>query len=297
MSKERVTSITNSQGQEITVRVRYVEDRVQNFPVSERVIQRENIPRFGQAASYPDSVIYFNPNPKAIIMETPGLADQVDDGLTNPFSRFSYQHDITNLRMFRDKERDIEFSNSEDESKRELMQRRVEEERANQKNTKPDNAVSRFMRQGGESGGYVPPSRRGGSSAGFTSEERFDDSMYENNEDHLVIRVGNIDTTFDEYELRDEFSRFGRCKMRWPSYVKQGQKIHRDFAYVTFENSWDAEEAMAQLEGMRANGLVLSLEWAKNDKRGKSKQRRTGYGQKLAQSSHQQFSTVSNLTR
>ena len=123
------------------------------------------------------------------------------------------------------------------------------------------------------------------------------DAMYENNEDHMTIRVGNIDPSFEEHELRDEFARFGKCRLRWPAYIRQGQKIHRDFAFVNFENSWDAEEAMAQLEGMRANGLVLHLEWASNKKKGKSKQKRTGYGRKLAQSSRQQFSTVSNLTR
>ena len=68
------------------------------------------------------------------------------------------------------------------------------------------------------------------------------------------VYVGNLERDGDEGELQREFRRFGPLRQVWVARNPPG------FAFVIFQNSDDAEEAVRQLDGKMICGREVRVE-------------------------------------
>jgi translation initiation factor 3 subunit G len=87
-------------------------------------------------------------------------------------------------------------------------------------------------------------------------------------EKDTTIRVSNLTKSVCEDDLRDLFGRFGRVvRVALPKteVMRDGEMVKepRGFAYITFLNSHDAEQAFNTLQGYGYDHLILKLEWSK----------------------------------
>jgi len=93
------------------------------------------------------------------------------------------------------------------------------------------------------------------------------------------IYVGNLPTDIKESELDDLFHKYGRIKdidLKTPARPPA-------FAFVTFDDSRDAEDAVRGRDGYSYDGYRLRCEFAKGERRGREERRRglgrrTDYG-------------------
>ena len=76
-----------------------------------------------------------------------------------------------------------------------------------------------------------------------------------------TIRVTNLSDDTSENDVRDLFSRFGNVQRVYLARNKATQQS-RGFAFVSFYQRKDAEQAMETLQGFGYDNLILRLEWA-----------------------------------
>ena len=98
------------------------------------------------------------------------------------------------------------------------------------------------------SGRYVPPAKRAGATA--TTTRRFEDS---------TVRVSNLPEVATEDDLRELF---GHCGHVMRVYLARDWETGRSkcFAFVSFEDRRDAEEAARKINGHGYLNLILNVE-------------------------------------
>lgn len=110
-------------------------------------------------------------------------------------------------------------------------------------------------------GAYVPPGQREG--AGRAT------GGYSDRDDSNTVRVTNLSENTREDDLRDLFKAFGaikRCYLATDRVTGQA----RGFAFISFLNKQDAQNAIDALNGYGYDHLILSCEWAEERKEGDS---------------------------
>eukprot|EP00603_Paraphysomonas_imperforata_P000969 CAMPEP_0114422880 /NCGR_PEP_ID=MMETSP0103-20121206/5849_1 /TAXON_ID=37642 ORGANISM="Paraphysomonas imperforata, Strain PA2" /NCGR_SAMPLE_ID=MMETSP0103 /ASSEMBLY_ACC=CAM_ASM_000201 /LENGTH=300 /DNA_ID=CAMNT_0001591501 /DNA_START=37 /DNA_END=939 /DNA_ORIENTATION=+ len=272
--KTRVKMSVNAKGQKVKtttkIRVREVKTRT-----PKRVLERRNLPKFGQAVLNNTNVTLISPDFVTIEHPDEQLTEDTDDpAMGNSLISF----------ILKQKERAIEREND--------MGSGIKFPSDGPSETKAEEAAS--------TGKYVPPSmsKAGGSSMMSGKSDR----DHEN-----TIRVSNLTKRVTEEDLRDLFSHYGRVfRVSLPRVEKKDDrgntyKEPRGFAYIAFTTRHDAEVAMDNLQGHGYDHLILKLEWAKPPSSeggggGDRPQFRSGYGEKLAQETKEQVSFASNLT-
>jgi len=91
-----------------------------------------------------------------------------------------------------------------------------------------------------------PEQRRGGGGG-----------RHERNED-AKLYVGNVSNNLDEDALRKEFEKFGQISdVFMPKDKETGQK--RGFAFVTFVDTRDAQDAIREMDGKELDGRSLRV--------------------------------------
>ena len=283
--KERTRIVVgkNGQKQRITERVQV---KTVETKILKRVMDRSNLPKFGDALVSNQNVTSLSPQYIAIEHPDAQLAEQTQDSdLTGTLSSF--------IRMSEKRALEREHGLSHEEDDAALGASR------------PGEGAKDGSRDA--NGKYVPPGARAGGSAGTSMGGGQDGA-------ECTIRVSQLTTRVTEDDLRDLFGRFGkiiRCSL--PRIEKKVEdppgsgymvtiKEVRGFAYISFISRSDAEAAMAALQGHPYDFLILRLEWANPQGArpgggGDGERRfRSGYGEKLAQDTTQRVSYASNLT-
>ncbi|PAV56745.1 hypothetical protein WR25_05008 [Diploscapter pachys] len=104
-------------------------------------------------------------------------------------------------------------------------------------------------------GRYVPPMRSGM------------DRQTDRRSDENTCRVTNLPQDMDESELREIFTKIGRCTRVFIARDKI-TNLPKGFAFVTYENREDAARAIRELNNYKVNHMVLKVEWTRpsNDK-------------------------------
>lgn len=110
------------------------------------------------------------------------------------------------------------------------------------------------LRAGG--GKYVPPSMRAGAKAGGESMHKGG-----NRDDLPTLRVTNLSEDANDNDLWELFERFGRINR---IYVGKDQEtgLCKGFAFVSFESKQEAEKAMAKINGLPYDHLILACAWS-----------------------------------
>lgn len=272
---DQVKSITK-------IRVREVKTKI---PI--RVINRRNLPKFGEAQDGEVNVTI--PSRDFVFIEHPDdvNAEDVDDpALGNTLANFILKQQERNSERTFDVDGLLAVSND------------------------ASNAADADSKQTDAAGGgkYVPPSQRGAGGGVDLKRVPFDASGQGGERDQEnTIRVSNLTKSVTDDDLRELFGRFGKIfRISLPRVEKKDEsgntiKESRGFAYVAYYERPDAEKAMKMLQGHGYDHLILKLEWAKppaKDGSGGSSGGRfmSGYGQKLAQETKEQVSYASNLT-
>jgi translation initiation factor 3 subunit G len=279
--KQRVKMSVNAKGQKVKtttkIRVREVKTRT-----PQRVLDRRDLAKFGQATLNNTNVTLISPDFVTIEHPDEQLTEDTDDpAMGNSLISF----------ILKQKERALERENDMGISF-------------------PSSGAGAEASAGAEEGGastgkYVPPnmSKSGGASMMMGGKS---DRDHEN-----TLRVSNLTKRVTEDDLRELFSHYGRVfRVSLPRVEKKDDfgniyKEPRGFAYIAFTTRQDAEIAMDKLQGHGYDHLILKLEWAKppsGDGPGgggggaERPQFRSGYGEKLAQETKEQVSFASNLT-
>lgn len=105
-------------------------------------------------------------------------------------------------------------------------------------------------------GKYVPPSMRAGAKAGGESMNS------RGNRDELpTLRVTNLSEDTTEDDLWALFARFGRINR---IFVGRDQETNlcKGFAFVSFEDRAEGEKAMAKINGLPYDHLILACAWS-----------------------------------
>lgn len=282
--KLRVHTKTNAKGQKVrvtsTVKVTEVKVRV-----PKRVIERRNLPRFGEAKEGEANITLHSPD--WIAMEHPEdqLVEDAEDNGLNTLAGFILKQQERQLeRQFEG----LDFDELGDD---------IDVEQLASKAVKGEMATS-SSGAGGPST-YVPPSQRAGARpSGGSGGPGGGDS-------DNTLRVSNLTKAVTEDDLRELFCRYGRIsRVSLPKSEKKDEKgnIYKEpkgFAYIQFSVRSDAETAMRELQGHGYDHLILKIEWAKNPENGGGGGGggfRSGYGEKLAQDTTEKVSYASNLT-
>lgn len=85
------------------------------------------------------------------------------------------------------------------------------------------------------------------------------------------VYVGNLDQRATKHQIEDIFSKYGPLKNVWVARNPPG------FAFVEFEDSRDAEDAVRNLDGSRACGSRIRVEMSSGRSRsGRDGDRRGG---------------------
>merc|ERR1719246_195741 len=80
----------------------------------------------------------------------------------------------------------------------------------------------------------------------------------------MSLFVGNISKNVRQYELEDQFNKFGKCSIKQKS----------SFAFIEFESERDAEDAEKALQSRNMGGLEIAIEWSKRSGRFSAKDSR-----------------------
>lgn len=244
-----------------------------------RVIERRNLPKFGDAVEGELNVT--TPSPDFISIEHPDdqlLEDSESSGLEGTLANFI----LKQQERAYEREHDIDTGFSE-------VDKPVENVEA--------------------SGKYVPPgARRSDVRRGGTLESAFGNMSNDQNPEN-TIRVSNLTKAVTEEDLRALFEPFGRVhRVSLPKAERKDADGHivkepKGFAYIAYVNRRDAEHAMERLQGHGYDHLILKLEWAKAPKDGGmggggglSHGFVSGYGTQLAQDTKEKVLYASNLT-
>ncbi|KAI8896029.1 translation initiation factor eIF3g [Globomyces pollinis-pini] len=107
---------------------------------------------------------------------------------------------------------------------------------------------------------YVPPSRRdGGATTGSTMggrEERRDDAN--------TIRISNLSEDTTENDVRDLLHNLGSTSRVFVARDHQ-QNICKGFAFITFHDRQNAQNAINRLNGFGYDSLILRVDWAQKN--------------------------------
>ena len=98
-------------------------------------------------------------------------------------------------------------------------------------------------------------------------ERRAGESMYKDSrsrDDLPILRVTNLSEDANEDDLREIFRRFehfGKCAR---IFVGRDQEtgLCKGFAFVSFEDRRDAEKALAKVNGLPYDHLILACQWS-----------------------------------
>lgn len=80
----------------------------------------------------------------------------------------------------------------------------------------------------------------------------------------MSLFVGNISKNVRQYELEDQFNKYGKCSIKQKS----------SFAFIEFDSERDAEDAKEALQGKNMGGLEIAIEWSKRSGRFNAKESR-----------------------
>ena len=261
----------------IKYRIREVKTKV-----PKRVVERRNLPRFGDAKSGEENVTLLSKD--FVAMDHPD--EQLnEDGADDPTLKNTLQSFV-----MKQQERAIH---------REL-------------DSSPDDEVEEFVSDGltgnPTPGSYVPPAQRGRGGATTTATSSLS-ALGQANTDDNTLRVSNLTKNVTEDDLRDLFEPFGRVQRVYLPRVErvEGSRTFKEpkgFAFIAFLRKDDAELAINKLNGHGYDHLILKVEWAKPNKDGGggggggglSGGYVSGYGKQLAQDTKEKVSYASNLT-
>ena len=109
---------------------------------------------------------------------------------------------------------------------------------------------------GGEKGKYVPMHMRAGAAGKGESGGRSDI------DDSCSLRVTNLSEECTEADLSLLFRRFGHTQRIYLAKDRQ-TGVSRGFAFVSYTNRHDAQQAINKLNGYGYDNLILHVEWAK----------------------------------
>lgn len=112
----------------------------------------------------------------------------------------------------------------------------------------------------GKPGKYVPPSMREG------GNKLRGETMYgKTNRDELpTLRITNLSEDATESDLWDLFRRIPTRSRITRIHVGMDQEtgLCKGYAFVSFEDRKDAEDAMSKIHGMSYDHLILSCAWS-----------------------------------
>jgi len=117
-------------------------------------------------------------------------------------------------------------------------------------------AESQQSNKSAGAGKYVPPSLRGGAGA-----EKKGESMNRDKEDFPTLRVSNLSDDTKERDVQELFRSFGPVHRVFLAKNKNTGDS-RGYAYVSFYNRPDAEQALKHLNGYGYDNLILQVEWS-----------------------------------
>ena len=82
-----------------------------------------------------------------------------------------------------------------------------------------------------------------------------------NRDDLPTLRVTNLSEDANDNDLWELFERFGRINR---IYVGKDQEtgLCKGFAFVSFESKQEAEKAMAKINGLPYDHLILACAWS-----------------------------------
>jgi len=107
-------------------------------------------------------------------------------------------------------------------------------------------------------GKYVPPSLRGNPG----EIKKRGDSMGETRDkDFASLRVSNLSEETRDTDLRELFRRFGPIHRIYLAKDKN-TNVSKGYAYVSYYNLPDAENAIKHLNGFGYDNLILQVEWS-----------------------------------
>jgi len=107
-------------------------------------------------------------------------------------------------------------------------------------------------------GKYVPPSLRGNPG----EIKKRGDSMGETRDkDFASLRVSNLSEETHDTDLRELFRRFGPVHRIFLAKDKN-TNVSKGYAYVSYYNVQDAENAIKHLNGYGYDNLILQVEWS-----------------------------------
>lgn len=239
--------------------------------VLKRVVNRRNLPRFGDAKIGEENVTIQSRD--YIAMEHPDdqLLEDVDDPtMKNSLASF----------ILKQQERTFARENDDGDAKQE-SEVPLETEPA-----KTDR--------------YVPPAERLRQAGGSAPTASSKDGEQSDN----TLRVSNLTKAVTEDDLYELFGRFGRVsRVSLPrvEVTVNGAivKEPRGFAYIAYHHHDDAARALEKLQGYGYDHLIIKLEWAKPTNKdgngppsggGLAGGFSSGYGQKLAQDTKEKVS-------
>lgn len=239
-----------------------------------RVIERRDLPRFGDAKIGEENVTLRSN--EYVPIEHPD--DQLNDDADDPTL-------AKTLASFIARRQERDMAREHDVLDDDFSRDKVELSEAAETTVKSDR--------------YVAPTGRGGGAPTSTFGKGGETDGTEN-----TLRVSNLTKAVTEDDLRDLFERFGRIhRISLPRVERpDGVKEPRGFAYIAFAHREDAEEALNRLQGYGYDHLIIKLEWAKPTKDGSGggggngSSHMSGYGKQLAQDTQEKVYYASNLT-
>mgnify|MGYP003683802751 CR=1 FL=1 len=126
---------------------------------------------------------------------------------------------------------------------------------------KSDNTINKNSFMGAKTNSYVVPGKKSGINGNSSFGQHIKDR-----DDSPSLRITNLSEDTLEYDIRDLFSPYGNI-MRIHLALDHYTKKCRGFAFVSFYNKEDAQNAMDNLRGKAFNHLIIGVEWAKPSKR------------------------------
>ena len=81
-------------------------------------------------------------------------------------------------------------------------------------------------------------------------------------DDYATVRVTNLSESTRESDLEELFRPFGRLSRTYLAKDKQ-TGLSKGFAFISFHDQKDAEEAIKKLNGYGYDHLILKVEWSK----------------------------------
>ncbi|XP_024942783.1 RNA-binding protein 1 isoform X8 [Cephus cinctus] len=113
-------------------------------------------------------------------------------------------------------------------------------------------------------------SAKGGGMASFISNSTNKMSRYREWDLSCKVYVGNLGSSASKHEIESAFSKYGPLRNVWVARNPPG------FAFVEFEDSRDAEDAVRELDGTRCCGTRVRVEMSSGRSRRGGGGRRPG---------------------